>query len=433
MPRRDRHKVYAAAEFQEERQGRRDIAPLAVSTADALLDSGSSPIATSRSQQVGQVLCTGGSAGARADDRSRRHAEAAGTLGSVGPGAEPPVAVASHAFAHEEPRTEGAPDWPQGFNQGKEGAPLSYNSLGGEVMSTDVGGGVFESFDRCGQRDPSQEQHSGKEDAASSRPESIKTNNEGEVDTLSDSFNLSDEYGPEGASTGRNHRDKEDDDDVTHSDGPRFLGLSIDTRISRRNQTISRVEHKSSSRCCWKSNTDDDGSTSGFQARGEEDGGIGSVSVSDSSDCWPASSGRRRKDFLGQRIPQSSRRLPSNSMQNYSRIAPLEDFEEACEFESGGARRHRRASSTNSAKHRSPPSRRHRRATEYINHQRRHRRVDGRQKSRGCRRLELTETESLSGEVNHRVEAEMAELRRENEALKQQQKRTSRYNDICSF
>lgn len=420
MPRRDRHKVYAAADLQEEREGRGDIAPLAVSTADALLDSsGSSPIATSRSEQVGHVLCAGGSVGARADDRSKRHAETAGTLGSVGPGAEPPVAVASHAFAHEEPRTEGEPDWSQGFNQGMEAASLRLNSLGGEIISADAGGGVLESFDRCDQRDPSRKQHSGREDAASSRPESIKTNNEGEVDTLPDSFNLSDEYGPEGASTGRNHPDEEDDDDVQHSDGPRFLGLSVDTGISGKNQAVSRVEPKSSSRRYWKSNTD-------------EDGGSGSVGVSDSSDCWPASSGRRKKAFFGQRNPQSSRRLPSNCMQNYSRIAPLEDFEQACDFESGEARRHRRASKNN-AKHRSPPPRRHRRAAEYNNHQRRRRRGDGRQKSRGTRRLELTETESLSGEVNHRVEAEMAELRRENEALRQQQKRTSRYNDIRSF
>lgn len=424
--RRDRHKVYAAAEPHQEGEIASDISPVKTSINGGLLPSGSSRESSDR-------------VGVPVDDRNCSHpaAVSAGNIGTVGPGAEPPVAVASQAFAHKEPHEELLQEHPRGVKQGAESVPPSDSFPGGEGVGVLSPEGVVmscETFDRVDDAQPRPRSHNEKADCAGSRPESVNTN-EGEADTLPDYFNLSDEYGPEGASTGRNQHD-DDDDDVHQPGGPRFFGPPGDESSSSSTAKRRGRQNRPSSRRYSSNGRQDGGSSSGSGPRLEEDGGRVSASGSDHSEYWLSSSpGRRSKQrqplpqqqkCFGRRTRQSSRRSLLTASKRNARIAPFKKSAALGSAENEGMRHYRPASSRSSTRYSSSPPWRHPRGAEDNNpHRRRRRGVSG-NRSRGSRRLTLTETETNFENLNDPLEEEMARLRRENEALRQQQERSIR-------
>lgn len=446
--RRDRHKVYAVADFQDE--GRGDSSPSPATTKESSKGSCSSRAATlsrgERERCASKAASTGGRVGVRVDDRNSLHeapaapisaaATAAANFGSVGPGAEPPVAVASHAFAHEEPQTETLESSrSKSREQEKDGAGPSFP--GDErvaVLSSEEGVAIRGSVDKGGNTEPSRRYHSGKGDIAGSRPGSTNTNNEEEAETLPDSFNLSDEYGLEGASTGRNHHDDEDDYDDKVEE-PVFFGLDVESTSSGNREKRGRGQRRPAAGRYSRTRRDDDDSSSEYEPRQEKCAG-GMYASASGSDGWPSSSQERQLHhgktsqpqlWFGRRTRQNSRRPLLTAPKRNSRVVPVEAAGERRVGESEGTRRHRRGRSRNGAQYRSPPPRRHlHEGAEDDNHRRRYRRGVSGRRSRDSSRLAQTETESTTGETNNRFEAEVARLRRENEALKLQQEQSTR-------
>lgn len=424
--RRGRHKVYAAAEPHQENETGHHTSPLSTSMNGGSLGNGFS--------------CEiSGCVGEQVDGRNCSLAAAAtGNLGTVGPGAEPPVAVASHAFAHKEPHAEILHDHQHNTGQETRADPPCGSFPVGEevgVLSPEGGVGTCENFDRDDGSGPRSRCHGEKANTAGSRPESVKTN-EGEADTLPDFFVLSDEYGPEGASTGRNQHDH-DNDDVHELGGARFFGSPIDSSSSSNSSREQRgCQNRPPARRYSRNSRHEDGSLSGFAPRYEGDSGRASASASDNSDYWPSSSrGRRNKqrqprpqqrEYFGRRTRQSSRQPLLTALKRDARAASYKKLPAPGSAESEGTRRYRPASSRSSTRYTSSPLRRNPGGTENKNPHRRRRREVSRHKSRGSRRLVQTETETVSENMNHPLEEEMARLRRENEALKQQQEQPTR-------
>ena len=229
----------------------------------------------------------------------------------LGPGAEPPVAVVSHAFAHEKKES------------------CRYKKIHGDVraractLSVGEGsGGVFgkrEKFIKSGRvhnaqrTSPSARRGKGR-DTCSSGPKS--TSNEEEVDTLSDTFNPSDESAPEGASTWRNHHDDPDD-----SDEPHFFASPAKSRSGRSRRNSSHVRRYA--------NEGDGGRDPTAKAYDSNDGGEeheGHSSVSDHSDCMPLSLLKRNPSRFERHA--SRPRGPFLRPRRKPRIARHEDVEE---------------------------------------------------------------------------------------------------------
>lgn len=443
--RQDRHKVYAVAGFQDEDRGAYYPSP-------AIKKEGLKGNCSSRAATIarGEGECcdsraasTGGRVGVRLDDRNSSHeapvasaAAAAANPGSVGPGAEPPVAVASHAFSHEDPHTEALPS-----NSSESGQPE--NAGDGPsfpddervaVLSSEENVSTGRSVDRGCTTETNRRCHGGKEDTAGSRPGSTNTNNEEEAETLPDSFNLSDEYGLEGASTGRNRDD--DDEDYSNKVGEQaFFGFDVESTSSGNRDKRGRGHGRPAAGRHSRTRRDDDDYSSGYETRqGKRVEGV-YPSASDSDD-WPSSSRERQTDreqtspqpqlWFGRRTRQDSRRPLLTATKRNSRIVPIEAAGERGVGEIEGTRRHHRGRSRNGAQYRSPPPRRHPRVAEGDHHLRRGRRGFSGPRSRHSKRLAQTETESVSGEANYAFESEVARLRRENEALKQQRERATR-------
>ena len=448
--RRDRHKVYAVADCQHE--GRDGAFPAPTAIEEGLKGDCSSRAARlSRGEERcdPRAAAIGGGGGTRVDNRNSSHGEsaapagpagvvAATNLGSVGPGAEPPVAVASHAFAHEEPQTEAfesnQANRSKSREQDKDGAEPSFP--GDERMGVSSSEEGIDIRGRVGRGDTTEHNrgyHSGKEDVAGSRPGSTNTNEE-EAETLPDSFNLSDEYGLEGASTGRNLRDDEDGYD-DNAEEPAFFGLGVEPTSSGNREKRDRGQGRPAAGRYSRIRRDDGDSSSEYEPRQEKRGGRVYASASD-SDGWPSSSQERQgyhegtspppQLWLGRRTRHNSRRPLLTAPKRSSRIVPVEAPGERQAGEGEGTRRHRRGGSRNGAQYRSPPPRRRPRGVEDDDHSRRsHRGASGR-RSAHSRRLAQSETEFMAEEGNRGFEAEVARLRRENEALKQQQERPTR-------
>ena len=373
----------------------------------------------------------GGRGGGRERGGGRGSAVVAGcNIGGVGPGAEPPVAVAAHAFAREEPHPEVfLSDHSPHMNHRTEETSLD-SSLPGDhglgAVSTEENSGTCGSYARSGVSEPGpRHRNSGKDDCAGSPLESTNTNNEEEAATLPDSFNLSDEYGPEGASTGRNHHDDDDfgDSHIRKSGDSVVFGLSPGSSSRR----TTRRDQPAVERYVRTRHSDDD-SWSRCESR-QEINQTASASASDNSD-WASSptEGRRRTHA---KMPQPQRVLIGRRTKRISRIVPsVIDAGETSAVDSEGTRRRRRASRRNASRYRSPPSRWQPRGAEENNHQSHRRRGVGRHQSRDRRRISLTETESMSGEANYRVEEEITRLRRENESLKQHRERQTRHVEL---
>lgn len=450
--RRDRHKVYAATDLQKEGRSESDTSPPPAALKECSEGNCSTRVtALSRAEREhcdSKAVSNGGLVGRRVDIRNSYHeapvgaaaaAAAVEKFGIVGPGAEPPVAVASHAFAHEEPHKETVPSnrcWKSREHE-KEGAGPSFpGDEGMDVPSNKDDVRIPGSVDRGGTSEPSRRCHHGKEDTAGSRPESSNTNNEEEAETLQDSFNLSDEYGLEGASTGRNHQEDDDDCDEEKVEKPVFFGLDVESTSSGNREKRGQGQGRPAGGRYLRTRRNDDESSSEYEPRQHDDGSRGVYASASDSDCWPSSSRERQTNkgrtssqqqpWFGRRARQNSRRPLLTAMKRNSRIVPLEDVGERRAGESEGTRRHRRSSSRNSAQHRSPTPRQHARGPGDDNHRRRSRRGVSGHRNRGSRRRAQTETESMSGGPNYRFEAEMARLRRENEALKQQRERSTR-------
>lgn len=430
MLRRDRHKVYAADLHQHEGEDRDSVFSPTVFSQDGLSGRGShhAPHVTRKgdcSDQDAHALREGGYDGARPYDQFNDNGGEATNIGSIGPGAEPPVAVAFRAFAHEEPRTDAICDRSESATeQDTEMIPLSVSCSDRDGMRSlsAVEGDVT-----CGDEEGL---FGGKQDITNSRPASTRTSNEGEADTLPDSFHLSDEFGPEGASTGRNQHDDDEEDDGSMNGRcePFFIGIPTDTSYSRRSEQSGGTK-PSSGRHSRESENDDE-SPSGLRRRQEDKGGAMYGSVSDNSDGWSSSSGRlhyqprqlSQPQLSRRRARRGSRRAPLSVIKRNSRIAPSEDLASPTNFEVKGGRRHRRSS----CKHRSPPRRYPRGNEDSSYHRRGPRGVSG-HRNREVRREALTETESMCGGPNDELEEEVTKLRRENEELKRQQERKTRY------
>lgn len=329
--------------------------------------------------------------------REDRKTCAAGIPSSVGPGAEPPVAVASHAFAHE--KTERNPDRRSidGCLEALSCSQSDGESGGGmaDERATCTGGGAFDSLDR---HSPDKN-HANDRDAHLSEPDS--TNNGEEAETLPESFNLSDECGPEGASTGRKH------DDPGDLEEPRFFCPTVkirgDGRGTGRDQPARFVE----------SSSNDDDSSIITEGEDEDVHGEETSGISERSDCLSLSPRRRTSRRLGRRSRQPRRSL--TMMNRDARVVPSDDFVDLRTVEGEGERQHQHITSKESRYYRSPQRRRHSRGAQK---QRRRRRTTS--NTHRDRNLANAETPSFSGGV----EAEMARLRRENHVLKQQQERS---------
>lgn len=438
MLRRDRHKVYAA-DLQQQEEENGDVV--------------SSPTAFSQNGLPGRGSCDApspASEGGCLDEDTNAWREggcvAAGgafeqsngeptCLGAVGPGAEPPVAVAFRAFAHEEARTESVCDRSElAIEQGAEEFPLGSSRFDRDAIRRQSGeeerDGACEALRL--HRDE-RKLFGGTQHVTGSRPASTRTSNEGEADTLPDSFHLSDEYGPDGASTGRNPHDDDDDDGYMNERCESlFVGTPTERRYSRSSRQTKGDGIEPSSRRRSTKNSDDDDSRSRFQGWEEENGGAMLGSVSDNSDRWSSSSERLHRPqqqpqphLSRRRARQNARRQPLSAMKENSRIAPSEELLSPTGFELEGGRRRRRTTCRGSVKHRSPPPRSPR-GKKDCSHHRRGRRGVGGHRDRGSRRRALVETESMCGQPKDELEEEVAKLRRENEELKRQQERTTR-------
>lgn len=387
--RRDRHKIY-----NDDQLGAISKPPPADSPCDA-------PRRESFYDNHDTTAGVCGSGGNTED----RNSCTAGTPGSIGPGAEPPVAVASHAFAHEE-RSE-TDDGHHSSVKQRTGVLDYGHSRDDKVGAVSVEGTA--STTREGEGEslecfPVKFRRRGREEEDSCCSQTASTNNEEEADTLPDSFSLSDECGPEGAPTGRNHHNDAD------RDGTRFFGgHKLSARKSRNGQHRTRYTRRGKP------------AASDYEEKEEEDEVSG---VSERSECWSSSSPRR---------PTSSSRLERRTHQCYSRsslkmkrntrIAPSEEmFAEISAAESSGGRRKRRTNSKGSKWYRSPPPRVQPRGAE--GQARRGRAVSVNRS--GDIRLALTGKQSVSVEEDHRYEVEMARLRRENQVLRQQKEHSAR-------
>lgn len=324
-------------------------------------------------------------------ETERRQNSAEGIPGSVGPGAEPPVAVACHAFAHE--RTD--------RRSGSQGSVVASScdqqkSEGEELESDDVDAAFQAGFqgglDDSNKHDDTirgrqQRRAGGNKDSSKVFCSGVESVDNGEeTDTLPDSFNFSDECGPEGASTGR----------IDNADcEPSNFGSASSAKHSRRSRQPSG----------FASNSSDSHSTS--ECEEEEEASF----VSERSES--ASSLPRRKPRFGRRGARRPR--PLLSMNRNRRIAPSEFDRSAGESE-GGRRRH--TTSSRGHRYRSPPSHRSRGGVSEGGGRRR--------AGKGRDRPALTESETGSVSGFGQYEVETARLRQENEFLKQQQERRLR-------
>ncbi len=444
--RRDRHKVYAAADPRQGDEVDEGVPFPTASTQEGLPRSTSPGEAFSRNESerrcVSNLCSSGDRVGVRADGRKGCHAAAAAgggagggektTLGGVGPGAEPPVAVASHAFAHQDRNSEILLS-DHGTEGGTERARLGLPLLGDQGLGNDSpgeDGGTCRSLGGVGTSERSPRcRHSGKDESVDSRPGSTNTNNEEEAETLPDSFNLSDEFGPEGASTGRNHHDDEGYGDRQRNKcgDSVFSGRSGGSGRSRREKRRGRPapeRYLMTSQRDDDDDDDDDDSSSGRCESRREKKELTPASASDSSE-WTSSSRERRRSQL--EMPPPQRVLIGRHTKRSSRIAPCDMAGGRSSADSERTRRRLRASRMNGSRYRSPPSRWQSRGAEERRNPSRRRRRGGRRRSRDSRRVVLTETGSISGEANYGVETEIARLRRENESLKQHSGRRTRY------
>lgn len=446
--RRDRHKVYAAADLQARGRTGSDASPSSAAKKEGSKGSCSSRAAApSRGEGerfASTAVSTDGSIGERVDDRNGPHeapavataAAAAANLGSVGPGAEPPVAVASHAFAHEELQTR-ASHRLETVAQERERASTEASfpvDEGVRVLSSEDDVGTGRSVDRGGNTESSRRCRIGKEDTAGSRPESTNTNtnNEEEAETLPDSFNLSDEYGLEGASTGRyQHDDDDDDNGDAKCKEPVFFGLDVESTSSGNRGKRNRGRGRPADGRYSRTRRGDDDSSSEYEPRQAKGNGRMYISASD-SDSWLSSSREGQANhrqaspqqqlWFRRRARRSSRRPSLTATKRNSRIVPSEDAGERRAGRSEGTRRHRGGHTRNSLQYRSPPPRRHPQGTEVETHPRRM----SVQKHLDSKRLAQSETESVSAGATNRFEEEMARLRRENKSLRQRRERITR-------
>lgn len=348
------------------------------------------------------------------------------TSGSLGPGAEPPVAIASRAFAHEERTTRAtSTSLNVSDSQGTVEA-LGCDSLGratgsrgdGEVAAVDVDCSRVEGL--CARNmglDEHAMLHSRARDRTDfSTPE--RENQSEEDETLPDSFNLSDEAGPEGAPTGRGGGG---DDRNEH----RFIAR-MNKRDSGTGGGVGYSSDSSGGRCSTESDTM-------YGRRNQQNAGrrhddITSDGLSSSPSRRSHSNSRQQQ----QRWGRISRRRPFVETRKHktSRIAPLEIDKDPVAESEGGRRRH---GQIKGGRYESPP----RRASSTCNLDHHSGRSISRQRQRQRRRERAvsTEVESIAGDALEldRFEREVARLRRENSVLKRQQHKSSRYSRHRTF
>lgn len=351
------------------------------------------------------------------------------TPGGLGPGAEPPVAIASRAFAHEERDTkakggmnETAADVRGGMDDNIERG--SGSDYGGGVGA--AGGGVNRS-DRqktcataafsLGMHEPHPQASDGK--LTSDRAEFLAPDygdKSEEAETLLDTYNLSDEAVQEGAPTGCSAGGG-----GGGSTGGDVADCVFFPPASNRKSGTTRVE---------------DGQYVGDSSSGDDGAHYRATRGDDSSDDLSSSSTARRNIYSTSRPQRQqqrsggiSRRRPfvQPRKQATNRIVPSEHVDGVAGSE-GGRRRYGR----NKGRRCTTPSRRGNRAAfssgshggRFLSQQQNYRR-NGRRE-----RMVSSEVESVAGDDIGMdwFEEEMARLRRENTLLKrQQQHRRDRY------
>lgn len=357
-------------------------------------------------------LIDGGGGTASGEGRPSKATE---PTGAVGPGAEPPVAVASLAFAHEN-FTHEKHDRRRFAERGGEGLSDQCSDDGGAEGPDPSKGKTCESR---GRQDRDGEAPCKNSSASCSPRES--TNNENEADTLPDTFRLSDEYGLEGASTGRRHHFDLCDDKL-HSLRPR-----IEERRPMRGESSQRAaRYEISSKDdddCNEESTSTVSNCGVGDTWGEEDGDDG------------GSDGSRRSCFLSSPSPQrrrtppprfGRRRRPSRrktlTIRRNIRTVPMEELPshataQNIERSRGYQRRGGSGKDQGSRRQRSPPRQRYRISREDKGG--RGREQDNIKHRRRGGVLIRARAGSILASPNDTFEDEIERLRRENQALKQ--------------
>lgn len=330
--------------------------------------------------------------------------------GALGPGAEPPVAVAARAFAHENTSTNRDILDDQGV---KEGMCSSQEPAEGEKHSNNGWDLNFDRRGECGVEVADLTDHTlpfagdvsiyattaVKPAIIERHADSQSTNNEEEAETLQDSFNLSDEVGPEGASTGRGG-----------DPFPRFFETHP-TCVNNSKSVYSSSDSSSDS----SSEASKNPSERDYRQRGNE---------RHFEERFSSRSPPRRQRLVGRGHHGSvsgQRRL--FLLNGNTRVSPSEFDDKTIVESEDGRRRH--AGRNRSRRHKSPP-RRDRSAKKG---------GSGRQQRAKKRRSRPLLTDSQTGcdvreGADECFDSEMARLRRENNAIKQQQD-YSRYRQ-CS-
>lgn len=345
---------------------------------------------------------------------------------NLGPGAEPPVAIASRAFAHEGKIAEVtstfrsisnnkiAVEAPDGDNLGW----LGETSGDGGALTVGVDcANVEETCARNMSLDKHPTLYSRSRDRADFSVPEIGSKSE-EDETLPDSFNLSDEAGPEGASTGRGGG--ADD----RKERKFIAGMKKRNGGARGGMGYS--SDGSGSRCSTESDTVYDQGNRQNSGRGHYD------NTSDGLSFSPPRRNHNTSRQQQQPWGRISRRRPfvESRKNRTNRIAPSEIAVDL------GAEREGRRQRRGQMKGRADESPSGKASSAFKSNGHSRRSISWqRQRRRRPERVVLTEVESIAGDALEldRFEREMVRLRRENNILKRQQRTPSRYVPYMNF